>query len=279
MKAVVYQTNMDVSYSHLNKAHEAALAKRQSSHLQDLRQSLDKDTGWTLDTLPKSYSSPNRDVIGSKTSERCDEGVVVETRRQYKKEHSGHFDDIREQLNLLQFERDALNTERMRLARQLTAREEALSLKERQIRDEVEAAKATLRNKESRNDGIQSQIGLTMKAYDDAKRAEQETYQRQGKGLVVIDALQNELSFIAQQRDQHAQQLQQANSQMTKLFNTTKFFEFACRPCKSKFAKLFRSELIKDRVDVDNLSFVSARSSVVLPNDTANRDTCRCSLM
>jgi chromosome segregation ATPase len=124
---------------------------------------------------------------------------------------------------------------------------------------------------------VQSQLSTIMQAYEDAKESEGETSQRLTQMSAVIDAQKNELSMLHQQDEELSRQLTVANSQMSRLLNPTKFFESACRACKAKFVEAFRSELIRAKVDVENLSFMDPKASV--DPRSQSRDTCRCCVM
>jgi hypothetical protein len=205
----------------------------------------------------------------------CFQRVVVDTRRSYRSEHGEVLTLLSNELESLQFQREQLITEGTSLTKKLGEREEAVRKIKQQLQSNEALARMRHSKDEDHNETAQNQLRTIVKAYEQAKQSELETAQHQAKMLAVIDALKNEQSFVGQQKEQLTEQLQTANYQMTRLLNPTKFFEYACRPCKISFADAFRSELLRDRVDVDNLSFINASAE----QERKQRDVCGCRLM
>lgn len=209
----------------------------------------------------------------------CYKRVVVETRRSYRDENTEVLTKLKDELEALVIKRDELMSKKTQLNRKQTERDGVVQQKRKHYTAAEEAARQRMFNEQSRNDSVQSQLKTMMQAYEDAKRSEFETTKRQTDQLVMLDGLKIELSFIEQQKEQLSAQLKDANSKMNRLINPLKFFEYACRPCKTKFVNQFRTELLRDRVDVDNLSFIDANAMQFKSTDRGERDTCRCAVM
>mmetsp|Transcript_20102 Transcript_20102/g.37345 ORF Transcript_20102/g.37345 Transcript_20102/m.37345 type:complete len:318 (-) Transcript_20102:4393-5346(-) len=225
-------------------------------------------------------SDHNKHTIDNKAvCDACFNRVVVETRRNYRDENAEVLNKLKDELESLVIKRDELMTHRSKLSRKQAELDEKIQQRKKNYLEEEEVAQKRKFKEEARNESVQSQLATMMQAYEDAKHSELETSKRYTNHLALIDASRAEQSFIEQQREQLSIQLNKANFQMTKLLNPFKFFEIACRPCKAKFANQFRNELIRDRVDVDNLSFINVKASTAADPARREPDTCRCVLM
>lgn len=224
--------------------------------------------------------SHSKRVIDKKpVCDACYKRVVVDTRRNFRDENMEVLRKLKDQLEALVIKRDELMSKRLSLSRKQADREDAVKRRRQQYLQEEEDEQRRCFKEETRNDSVQRQLTTMMQAYEDAKNSELDTSKRLADQLAIIDGLKTEQTFISQQNAQLTSQLAKTNSNMARLLNPFKFFEVACRPCKAKFAKKFRSELLRDKVDVDNLSFINLKASTVSAPDPRQPDHCRCELM
>jgi hypothetical protein len=137
-----------------------------------------------------------------------------------------------------------------------------------------------LSRESKRNEKVQSQIDRLMLVLEDASRSEADTMTRTSQTVAQLEAAQTELGFASGKREVAAMNLKLLNDRSRLQLNNSKLLDIGCRTCKQRFVNAFKAALLRNKLDVESLSFM--QSVPATPKSLkieAKPDRCACRLM
>mmetsp|Transcript_22374 Transcript_22374/g.40435 ORF Transcript_22374/g.40435 Transcript_22374/m.40435 type:complete len:323 (+) Transcript_22374:3-971(+) len=198
-----------------------------------------------------------------------------------KLEDGDQIERAKNRLNELEREHQHRLKHNKELEHEAVKKQETLRQKLIEHRVESQRMQERLDREHERNDKVQSQINHLMLVLEDARKSEAETAERAHETEAQLESLQTEAAFVVQQRESLAERLQALNEQSRTQLNIQKFLQLGCKPCKKRFVNSYRNELLKNKVDMDNLSFMQSVPGTPKPalKLEEKRDRCACLLM
>lgn len=167
------------------------------------------------------------------------------------------------------------------LEAQASKLQELLRLKMIEQKNDSSRMDDRLEREKERNDKVQSQISHLLLVLEDARKSEADTAERAHESEAQLETMQTEVDFVVQQRESLAERLQLLNEQSRTQLNIQKFLQLGCKPCKKRFVNSYRADLLKNKVEMENLSFMQSVPGTPKPalKVEEKRDRCACFLM